>query len=126
MYRVAGPTALRLDKVGDFLEMKCHDLSDLRGWVHVIVGNATSVVIQFQFSCEPTGDGLFFEAASGDRLTSIGTGIVSAAVINCKGFARVRMIVTTATATADSLAIARMCSYTEVTAFGFVGRDWGF
>lgn len=123
MYRIAGPKVLRLDVVGDFLEMNCSDTSDLRGFAHVVIGDATSVVIQFWFSCEPVGDGLFFEASSGDRLTSIGTGKVSAAVINCKGFARVRMTVTTVTATANSVAIVMMSSYTEVVTFGMTGRE---
>lgn len=126
MYRVAGPKTVRLDKTGDCLEMNCTDLSDLRGWVQLLGGDATNVVVQFHFSPEPTGEGLFFEATSSDRLTTIGNGSVSASVINCKGFARVRMIVTTATTTVDSIASFRMCSYTEVSQFGFLGRDRGY
>ena len=118
MYRAAGPKALRLDVVGDFLELDVSDISDIRGSLEVVQGDATGVVIAFMFSTEPRGEGRFFEASTGDRLTSIGTGSVSANVINCKGFARVRMMVTTATATANSLGIARMCSYTETVQFG--------
>lgn len=127
MYRVAGPKTIRLDKVGDLLEMNCSDLSDLRGWIQLFEGSLTGLVIGFKFSCEPTGEGLFFEPDTGYRLSSMtGIGAVSAAAINCKGFARVRMEVLTAASTADSIGSFRMCSYTEVTMFGFVGRERSF
>ena len=123
MYRVAGPKTLRLDKVGDFLEMNCSDLAYLRGALQLLDGNTTSVVIAFEFSCEPTGEGLFFEPDTATRLSTIGNGKVSPSVIDCRGFIRCRMRVITATATADSIGVARMGSFTEVTSFGFRGRD---
>lgn len=114
MYRTAGPKTLRVDKVGDFLEMDCADLSDLRGSIQLLDGNMTSVVIAFEFSCDPYGEALFFEPDTATRLSSIGSGMASTSSISCKGFARVRMRVITATGTANSIGSARMCSYTEV------------
>jgi hypothetical protein len=97
--------------------MDCAEVSQIRGQARLLIGNTTSVVVAFKFAVSPWGS-MFLERDTADRLSTIGDNKMSATGIDCRGFARVRMEVVTATATADSLALFDLYGYSDVPIVG--------
>lgn len=108
-FKAAGPKELRLDYVGDFLEMPLYGISKVRAQVDVDIGDPTSCVMSFYVSCGLTS-GRFIEFDSTKRFAVSGTGAISAEV-DLTGFARVQLRVFTASAAADVRATCYLYGY---------------
>ena len=131
MWRHAGPHTVYLHVQGDGLNMKCQDLTKLRGSVQVAEGDSGACVIGFKFSCSPEGQGRFFEIGTADRITfsSSSGGAVSTTAIDCTGFSQVRMeVITATTASTACTAIFEIFSYTpnDKAAFGEVADQGNY
>lgn len=120
MWRHAGPRLVRLWQLGDGLQMKCSDLTALRGSAQVVSGTPGSAALGFKYTCNPFGEGVFIENGTADRLTFSGVApTVSSSAVDCTGFAQVRLeVINIGSATTDAEVLVELFSYSPIATFG--------
>lgn len=100
--KTVGPVEIRLDVVGQYIELECGGYSSARGQVELISGAYTGAVLTMQGSAGMDSSAPFYTLT----ITQSSNGITSKADV--AGLARVRLTVTTASGTAGSLAQLRL------------------
>lgn len=108
MFTTKSFPGIKFDAIGEYVELPIDGYSELRGQVDLDDGALTSLVIGFLFSCAKNG-GRFHEPTTSTRFTAAEG--VSAAIIDCRGFARCRMKVITAAVTAGTKGTLTIAAY---------------
>lgn len=103
---------IRLDKLGDYVEIQLNGHTDLRSQVDVLLGLWGATVIQVKGSLI-YDLAHFYEIDTAARIT---TAENFSTVVNVRGFARVRLVVTTVTATAGTFAVGHLHAFTPIGA----------
>ena len=113
-HRHSGAKELRLDYVGEYVEMDLLGVTKVRAQVDVDIGDPSSCVLGFFATCSPPKSyGRFVEYDSTKRFSPATAGAVSAEC-DMTGFRRMQLRVITASAAADVRATEHIYGYSPL------------
>jgi hypothetical protein len=100
---------IRLDTVGDFIELDVSECVTMRAQVELVSGSFSTTVLGILASVA-VSDGAFYELSSSYRLSAEGASTTS---ISCDGFCRARLQVITA-GSSGALGLGSLMAYSPI------------
>jgi len=105
-FRTKTAGAIKLDAIGDSVELDVSDLADLRGQLDLDNGAVGACRVAFEFALASSG-GDWYEPDTATRLDAEEI----SAIIDCRGYARARLRVVVVSAIAGSLGRLTLSAY---------------
>lgn len=110
-YRHVSKNNVKLDVTGGYVEMDIRGMSDVRGQVELETGTFDPTTrIAFEFSVRHSGEADGSGWLEPDTATRLDT-VEASGLIDCRGYARVRLKVAVVSGTAGSLVTLSLCAY---------------